>query len=70
MTEKTVVRGARPIRFTAGRPANLGCWPSRAGIFKYLIGPDGKLLNWFASTTAPTTDRVIGAIMVLLAGAS
>ena len=55
MTEKTVVRGdaAHPFyRWAAGELGMLA--KPRWNFHKYLIGPDGKLVNWFASTTAPT----------------
>ena len=71
MTEKTVVRGAAAHPFYRWAAGELGMLAKpRWNFHKYLIGPDGKLVNWFASTTAPTADRVIGAITPLLAGAS
>ena len=70
MTAKTHVKGSNAHPFYRWAGENVGMLGRpRWNFHKYLIGPDGKLVNWFASTTAPTADRVIGAITPLLAGA-
>jgi glutathione peroxidase len=33
---------------------------------KYLISPDGKLVDWFSSVTSPTSDRVTKAVEAVL----
>lgn len=33
---------------------------------KYLIGPDGQLVDWYASTTEPTSPKITGKIESLL----
>ena len=39
----------------------------RWNFHKYLIGPDGKLADWFATTTKPTAPKVTEAIEAQLA---
>lgn len=34
----------------------------RWNFHKYLISPDGQLVDWFATTTSPTSQRVLRAI--------
>jgi glutathione peroxidase len=36
--------------------------------YKYLIGPDGKLVDWFSSVTAPNSSRFVSAVERLLGG--
>ena len=38
----------------------------RWNFYKHLIGPDGKLVDWFASTTSPTSNRLRNAIETAL----
>jgi glutathione peroxidase len=40
----------------------------RWNFHKYLIGPDGQLAEWFATTTKPTSSKVIEAIEAQLDG--
>ena len=42
----------------------------RWNFHKYLIGPDGRLVDWFATTTKPTARQVIRAIEDQLAEAT
>ena len=38
----------------------------RWNFYKHLIGPDGKLVDWFASTTSPNSNRLRNAIETAL----
>jgi len=42
----------------------------RWNFHKYLIGPDGELVEWFATPTKPTAEKVIRAIEAQLAKAT
>ena len=42
----------------------------RWNFHKYLIAPDGRLVDWFATTTPPTADKVTRAIEAHLPGRS
>jgi glutathione peroxidase len=42
----------------------------RWNFHKYLIGPEGELVDWFATTTAPTAPKVTEAIEAQLAKAA
>jgi glutathione peroxidase len=41
----------------------------RWNFYKYLIGPDGRLADWFASLTKPESDKIAKAIATLKPGA-
>ena len=38
----------------------------RWNFHKYLVGPNGKVIDWFGSTTSPDSKRVIRAIEAIL----
>lgn len=68
LTAKERVSGddAHPFyRWAARRLGGLAV--PRWNFHKYLIGPDGDLVDWFTTPTAPTSDKVIRAIEAQLA---
>ncbi len=63
MMEKSPVKGraAHPLfRWLAQEAGFLG--RPRWNFYKYLVGRDGRLADWFPSITAPNSARVIRAI--------
>jgi len=38
----------------------------RWNFHKYLIGPDGNLVDWFSTPTSPTSNKVVKAVESLL----
>ena len=67
LTEKVQVRGtaAHPFYQWAGQELG-GLAKPRWNFHKYLIGPDGRLVNWFSTPTSPLSDRVIKSIEAAL----
>ncbi len=67
LTEKTHVVGAEahPFYKWAGEKLGLVAKP-RWNFHKYLIGPDGALVDWFSTITEPTSSRVTKAIETIL----
>ena len=68
MTTKTSVKGrnAHPFYQWAAEtlgPAARPYW----NFHKYLIGPDGSIVAWFATPTAPTSNRITSEIETVLA---
>ena len=63
MTDKTVVKGndAHPFYLWAADQLGMMAKP-RWNFHKYLIGRDGQLITWYASTTSPMSDRVKKAV--------
>jgi glutathione peroxidase len=63
MTEKLHVRGpdAHPLFGWLGRQGGMLSKP-RWNFFKYVIGRDGRLSNWFSSMTTPDSTRFRTAI--------
>ena len=63
MAAKTLVKGgnAHPLYKWLGEEAGPLGRP-RWNFHKYLIGPDGELLEWFTSMTEPTSPRMTSAI--------
>jgi glutathione peroxidase len=63
LTAKTVVSGdeAHPFYQWAGQQAGVMGRP-RWNFHKYLIGPEGQLLDWFAPTTKPDDEKILTAI--------
>jgi glutathione peroxidase len=63
MTAKTAVRGedAHPFYQWAAREVGALGVP-RWNFHKYLVGGDGRLADWFATTTAPETARLRDAV--------
>ena len=63
LTEKEVVSGDQAHPFYRWARAELGAFAAPKWNFhKYLVGPDGKLVEWFATTTKPGSSGVIQAI--------
>ena len=63
MTEKVHVKGKEAHPFYKWAATHFGPLSKpRWNFHKYLISPDGKLVNWFSSTTSPTSDKVVNAI--------
>ena len=67
MTDKVQVKGdaAHPFYLWAARQVGFAGKP-RWNFHKYLIGPDGRLIDWFSTPTKPTAARVVEAIEALL----
>ncbi|GFZ77657.1 glutathione peroxidase [Elstera cyanobacteriorum] len=67
LTEKTHVTGsdAHPFYKWAAEKMGMVAKP-RWNFHKYLIGPDGALVDWFSTVTEPTSPRVTKAIETLL----
>lgn len=67
LTEKTKVvgEGAHPFyRWAAGAFGPLA--KPRWNFHKYLIGPDGRLVDWFSTVTKPDSSRIIKAVEAVL----
>jgi glutathione peroxidase len=67
LTEKATVKGdaAHPFYKWARKELGFVAAP-KWNFHKYLIGPDGKLVDWFSSTTDPMAKRVTAKIEKLL----
>lgn len=67
LTEKTSVKGsdAHPFYVWAGKELGVLAKP-RWNFHKYLIAPDGQLVDWFSTPTSPTSDRVMKAVEKVL----
>ncbi|ABS63863.1 glutathione peroxidase [Parvibaculum lavamentivorans DS-1] len=63
LTEKVAVKGraAHPLFQWLAREGGFLSRP-RWNFYKYVIGKDGKLVDWFASTTTPGSAKVERAI--------
>ena len=69
MTDKTYVKGeaAHPFYQWAADELGLLAKP-RWNFHKYLIGRDGRLLDWFSSPTSPSSSKLRRAVESALAG--
>jgi glutathione peroxidase len=68
LTEKVHVKGdeAHPLfRWLVAEGAGRPRW----NFYKYLIGPDGQLVDWFSSVTSPSSGRFTKAIERLISTA-
>jgi len=67
MTAKAQVKGAdaHPFYVWAGERAGIAGRP-RWNFHKYLIGPDGRFVDWFATTTPPSAARLRAAVEAVL----
>ncbi|NKD86268.1 glutathione peroxidase [Haematospirillum jordaniae] len=67
LTERAVVSGdhAHPFYQWAAQQTGAAGIP-RWNFHKYLIGPDGRLLDWFLPTTKPDDPKITGAIEMAL----
>ncbi len=71
LTEKAEVQGKNAHPFYAWANNEAGFLGSPKWNFhKYLIGPDGELVDWYSSTTKPTAEKVRTKIEGLLAPSS
>lgn len=67
LTEKNSVSGKNAHPFYKWAKQELGFMAAPKWNFhKYLIDPEGKLVDWFATTTAPTSAKVTTKIESLL----
>lgn len=63
LTEKTIVKGDQAHPFYKWAAAELGFIAKpRWNFHKYLIAPNGALVNWFTTPTSPESNRMIKAI--------
>ena len=68
MTDKTVVKGSNAHPFYQWAAEELGMIAKpRWNFHKYLVGRDGQLINWYASTTSPTSSKLKKAVEAALA---
>ncbi len=63
MTSKVSVRGneAHPFYAWAAKELGFAAKP-RWNFHKYLVTPDGRLADWFSTTTSPNAERVVRAV--------
>ncbi len=67
MTAKVHVKGEAAHPFYTWAAAELGrVAVPRWNFHKYLVSPEGKLVDWFSTVTSPTSKRVTRAIEELL----
>ena len=63
MTSKVHVKGENAHPFYRWASQELGSASKpRWNFHKYLISPDGQLVDWFSTPTSPTSERVLRAI--------
>ncbi|EKV31478.1 Glutathione peroxidase [Caenispirillum salinarum AK4] len=63
LTEKEVVKGDDPHPFYRWARDELGDLAAPKWNFhKYLVGPDGRLVDWFSTVTRPDSPKVLAAI--------
>ncbi|MCE2516665.1 MAG: glutathione peroxidase [Alphaproteobacteria bacterium] len=68
ITEKEQVKGKDAHPFYQWAADELGMMAKpRWNFHKYLIGPDGRLLDWFSTTTSPLSPKVKAAVEKALA---
>ena len=67
MADKTVVKGNEAHPFYTWAADELGAVSRpRWNFHKYLVGRDGRLIDWYASTTNPNSNKVRKAIEAAL----
>lgn len=67
LAEKSVVSGDAAHPFYRWAAAELGfAAKPRWNFHKYLIAPDGRLVDWFSSVTAPDSRRLVEAVEAAL----
>lgn len=67
MTEKQSVKGRNAHPFYAWARKELGALAAPKWNFhKYLVAPDGRLVDWFSTVTSPTSGKVRAAIEAVL----
>ena len=63
LTEKVHVKGANAHPFYRWAGEQLGVMAKpRWNFHKYLIAPDGQLVDWFSTATAPMSKRITGVV--------
>ena len=63
MTEKVSVSGSDPHPFYKWAKTELGARAKpRWNFHKYVVGRDGKLIDWFSSITSPNSSRLTKSI--------
>lgn len=69
LTSKVHVTGERAHPFYRWAAQELGVVAKpRWNFHKYLVAPDGRLVDWFSTVTPPTADRVVRAVEKAIAG--
>ena len=67
MADKTVVKGNEAHPFYTWAADELGAMSRpRWNFHKYLVGRDGRLIDWYASTTNPNSNKVRKAVEAAL----
>ena len=67
MTEKQIVSGKNAHPFYLWAAKELGTLSKpRWNFYKILIATDGKAINWFASSTNPSTPKLVKAVEAAL----
>ncbi len=70
LTTKEHVRGAQAHPFYRWAAKELGMLAKpRWNFHKYLMAPDGRLVDWFSTTTSPNSDRLRRAVEAVLPAA-
>lgn len=63
MTTKEIVKGSDAHPFYQWAAAQLGSIAKpRWNFHKYLVGPDGQLVDWFSTATSPSSSKVKRAV--------
>ncbi len=67
LTEKVRVKGdgAHPFYKWAGKELGFAAKP-RWNFHKYLVAPDGRLVDWFSTPTSPLSNRMVKAVEAVL----
>jgi len=67
MMEKTKVKGERAHTLFSLATEKLGSLSKpRLNFYKFLINKEGKAVDWFASSTSPSSPKLISAIEKVL----
>ncbi len=67
LTEKQVVSGRNAHPFYRWASDTLGAMAKpRWNFHKYLVAPDGQLVDWFSTVTKPDSPKVVAAIEAVL----
>jgi glutathione peroxidase len=66
-TAKQAVTGAKAHSFYQWARRELGSAAvPRWNFHKYLVAPDGRLADWFSTSTSPRSERVVKAVQAVL----
>ena len=67
MTDKQAVTGAQAHPFYEWARQEMGSAAApRWNFHKYLVAPDGRLADWFSTSTSPRSERVVKAVQAVL----